>query len=152
MHLVCLGLNHRSASLQVREAFAVARDEVDSFLQNLCASPWISEAFVISTCNRIEVYAVGEGATSAGAAVTAVRESLLAWHKRADALGGKRQGNPRTSYEVFDETIGAYHYVGREDIGIRPIAHIALRDLAEVGDVYPYGVTLPALARKFFNF
>ncbi len=113
MHLVCLGLNHRSASLHVREAFAVARDDVGPFLRNLCESPRVSEAFVISTCNRIEVYAVGDVTTSSDEVLGAVREALLSWHKASIGRNGDEKSR---EFKAFDESIGAYHYAGREAV------------------------------------
>lgn len=61
MQLVILGLNHKTAALERRESFAVASDDVQSLLHRLCEADTISEAAVLSTCNRVEVYAVVEG-------------------------------------------------------------------------------------------
>lgn len=58
MKLVCFGLSHKSAPVDVREQMAVARDDLPGVLQKLCACPEVGEAVVVSTCNRVEAYAM----------------------------------------------------------------------------------------------
>lgn len=53
MKLHLLGMNHRSAPVEVRERFAV--DDPMPALAKLVASPEIEEAVLLSTCNRVEV-------------------------------------------------------------------------------------------------
>lgn len=53
MRLHLLGMNHRSAPVEVRERFAV--DDPVPALSKLVASPEIEEAVLVSTCNRVEV-------------------------------------------------------------------------------------------------
>ncbi len=59
MHLVVVGLNHRSAPIEVRERIAISDSAIPAALADLLATDPISEAAVLSTCNRMEVYAVG---------------------------------------------------------------------------------------------
>jgi glutamyl-tRNA reductase len=58
--IVVVGLSHREAPLEVRERLAVDGDGVAELLRALLRRPAIREALCISTCNRIEVYAVGQ--------------------------------------------------------------------------------------------
>lgn len=60
MPVVVIGLNHRTAPLEVREALAVGSDELGKTTHALLTRENISEAVVLSTCNRTEVYAVAE--------------------------------------------------------------------------------------------
>lgn len=53
MRLHLLGMNHRSAPVEVRERFAV--DDPAPLLAKLVACPEIEEAVLLSTCNRVEV-------------------------------------------------------------------------------------------------
>ena len=53
MRIVLLGMNHRSAPLDVREQLAV--DDPAPLLQKLVAASEIDEAVLFSTCNRVEV-------------------------------------------------------------------------------------------------
>jgi glutamyl-tRNA reductase len=70
--LILVGLSHHTAPLAVREKLAVAGDELTALLRALC-DRGLSEAMLVSTCNRVELYASAE---SAVAAVRAVRDVL----------------------------------------------------------------------------
>ena len=56
MNLILLGMNHRTAPIEVRERLAVS--EPGPLLQKLVASDEIDEAVLFSTCNRVEVLAL----------------------------------------------------------------------------------------------
>ena len=58
--IVVVGLSHREAPLEVRERLAVDGEGVVALLRTLLRGPNIREALCVSTCNRIEVYAVGQ--------------------------------------------------------------------------------------------
>ena len=58
MHLKVLGLNHRTAPIEVREKFSIGKDAIRRGLENLDGYDGLSEAVILSTCNRSEVYAV----------------------------------------------------------------------------------------------
>jgi glutamyl-tRNA reductase len=65
MPLVALGLNHQTAPLALRELVAFAPEATPDALKRLTANGGISEAAILSTCNRTELYchvAVGEEA------------------------------------------------------------------------------------------
>ncbi len=53
MKIVLLGMNHRTAPVDVRELFAVS--ETQPLLRKLIDRPEIAEAALISTCNRVEL-------------------------------------------------------------------------------------------------
>jgi glutamyl-tRNA reductase len=58
--VVVIGLNHRTAPLELLERMAVDDVELAKALHDLCTREHVSEALVLSTCNRTEVYAVAE--------------------------------------------------------------------------------------------
>ncbi|HEY2814636.1 MAG TPA: glutamyl-tRNA reductase [Acidimicrobiales bacterium] len=60
MSVVVIGLNHRTAPLDLLERTAIGADRLPKILHDLCARQHLSEAVVLSTCNRTEVYAVAE--------------------------------------------------------------------------------------------
>ena len=66
MHLLTLGLNHTTAPLAVRERIAFVPDEVCSTIGRLrellspAAGGRVSEAAIVSTCNRTELYCAAE--------------------------------------------------------------------------------------------
>jgi glutamyl-tRNA reductase len=58
--VVVIGLNHRTAPLDLLERMSVADAQLPKALHDLTAREHVSEALVLSTCNRTEVYAVAE--------------------------------------------------------------------------------------------
>ena len=54
-NIVLLGLNHKTASVDVRECIAFTADETDQALVMLRDTPAIGESVLFSTCNRIEL-------------------------------------------------------------------------------------------------
>lgn len=65
MELLCLGLNHRTAPVEVRERFAVGSTKLGEASNELVALAEASEGVVISTCNRTEFYLAAEDAQAA---------------------------------------------------------------------------------------
>ena len=65
MPFVCLGLNHRTAPVHVREQFALAECKLPELLAALRAETCAEEAVILSTCNRVEIYAATENAPTA---------------------------------------------------------------------------------------
>lgn len=60
MSIVVIGVNHRSGPLSVLERLAIAPGDVAKSVAAVAARDNVREAAVVSTCNRIEVYAVAE--------------------------------------------------------------------------------------------
>ena len=58
MSVLLVGMSHRSAPVAVLERVAVAESERPKLLEALLCSPRISEALLVSTCNRVEIYVV----------------------------------------------------------------------------------------------
>jgi glutamyl-tRNA reductase len=67
--LVLLGISHRVAAVELRERVALTEREAARVVTALCAERQISEAVAISTCNRTELYVVGEPAFAEQAAL-----------------------------------------------------------------------------------
>jgi glutamyl-tRNA reductase len=55
--VLVVGLSHKSAPVSVLERAAVTGDTLGKLLDDVARLPDIAETFVISTCNRVEVYA-----------------------------------------------------------------------------------------------
>ena len=65
--LLIVGVNHRTAAVEVRERLAFRDDELVAALSRLkLVAPSVSEAALISTCNRVEMIAVAEDPEPAG--------------------------------------------------------------------------------------
>ena len=59
MPLFATGLNHTTATISLRERLAVREAEVPEVMAALRDQPGVEEVVLISTCNRVEVYAAG---------------------------------------------------------------------------------------------
>ncbi len=62
MQLIVLGLNHKTAPVEVRERFSIPADKVSRGLKHLEDYEALNEAVILSTCNRSEMYAVVDDA------------------------------------------------------------------------------------------
>lgn len=58
MQLSVLGLNHKTAPVDIREKFSISQDSVGNGLKHIDDYDILSEAVILSTCNRTEIYAV----------------------------------------------------------------------------------------------
>ncbi|MCY4176477.1 MAG: glutamyl-tRNA reductase [Acidimicrobiaceae bacterium] len=92
MSLVVVGCNHRSTPLDLLERMTVAPEDLPKALHELSAADHLSEAVLVSTCNRVEVYAYAERfhggygeirgllARHSGLAPETVSDELYAYH------------------------------------------------------------------------
>lgn len=53
--ILVVGLSHHTAAISIREQVALAEADVDAFVASFFRRDEVSEAFVVSTCNRVEV-------------------------------------------------------------------------------------------------
>ncbi|WP_458524943.1 glutamyl-tRNA reductase [Onishia taeanensis] len=90
MTLLALGINHKTAAVEVREQVAFTPAQLEAALTELRALPEVQEAALLSTCNRTELYCVIERDGEA---------AILDWLSRFHALG------------VEQLTAAAYHYL-----------------------------------------
>ncbi|MEU6022350.1 glutamyl-tRNA reductase [Micromonospora sp. NPDC047134] len=61
MKLLVVGASYRTAPVATLERLAVAPEDLTRILGRLVAQPYVSEAVLVSTCNRVEVYAAVSG-------------------------------------------------------------------------------------------
>jgi glutamyl-tRNA reductase len=78
MEIVCLGLSHHTATVDLRERFAIRETEAAQVASQLIAAPGVSEAVIVSTCNRVEFYVAAEQAVQGFAGVSDFLTSRLA--------------------------------------------------------------------------
>ncbi|NWN83810.1 MAG: glutamyl-tRNA reductase [Halomonas sp.] len=95
MTLIALGINHRTATVEVREQVAFDPAELEAALAELRGLPEVREAAVLSTCNRTELYCVTEAEANGEVAI-------LQWL-------GRFHGLP-----VDDLATCAYHYLDND--------------------------------------
>ena len=60
MQLIVLGLNHKTAPVEIRERFNFSQDRTVRVLRRLRNNDNLNEAVLLSTCNRTELYMVLE--------------------------------------------------------------------------------------------
>ena len=70
MAFLALGINHKTASVDVRERVAFTPEQLVEALQQLCQRTSTREAAILSTCNRSELYLEQDSLTA---------EAVLAW-------------------------------------------------------------------------
>lgn len=58
--IIIIGLNHKTAPIELRECLAFSEDEVETALDALMEKAAINEVALLSTCNRVEVLMVAE--------------------------------------------------------------------------------------------
>jgi glutamyl-tRNA reductase len=61
VNLLCVGASYRTADVATLERLANTPAELPGLLQRLVDQPYVGEAVVVSTCNRVEVYAAVSG-------------------------------------------------------------------------------------------
>jgi len=58
MTLLCCGINHQTASIDVRERFSIPPNQLLGVLQDLQKYLGEHEVMILSTCNRFEIYTI----------------------------------------------------------------------------------------------
>jgi glutamyl-tRNA reductase len=66
LEIVAAGLNHKGAPIELREKLAVPEGALKQTLVELAKQTGTRETVLLSTCNRVEVYAVGDQASDPG--------------------------------------------------------------------------------------
>lgn len=91
--LIAVGLSHHTAPVEVRERMAMDEDRVREHLQRLRREGAVTEAMLLSTCNRVELYAVPGDIDAIEAFMLEHRgpdgrpiEPYLYWHRNEEAV------------------------------------------------------------------
>jgi len=104
--LVVLGLSHHSSPVSVRERFAFPEARVPAVLQSLRDSGVASEAVILSTCNRVEIYAVTN--LEPPHSFAALRDFLVSCQDYRDPLTDEiyAWGEPQSVHHLFKVACG----------------------------------------------
>lgn len=78
MHIVVVGLNHKTAPVELREKLAFPSDTIEEPLRRVTSIPQVSEGLILSTCNRVEVLAV---VRDVGEGIEEIRNFLSSHHR-----------------------------------------------------------------------
>jgi glutamyl-tRNA reductase len=61
MTLALIGVNYKTAPIELRERIAISREELAETTRALAAVPGVAECMIVSTCNRVELLAAVDG-------------------------------------------------------------------------------------------
>ncbi|MDJ0618551.1 MAG: glutamyl-tRNA reductase [Calothrix sp. MO_192.B10] len=56
MNIAVVGLNHKTAPVEIREKLSIPEAQIEQAIAHLCNYPHICEVAILSTCNRMEIY------------------------------------------------------------------------------------------------
>ncbi len=98
MTVVAIGINHKAASVEIREQASVLPENVPGFIQALKKNEWTKGVVILSTCNRTEFYLDG--------LTTSLEEFFELW---------------RSHSRISMEDIQKYHYFYQNN---EAIAHL----------------------------
>ncbi|MBF0518067.1 MAG: glutamyl-tRNA reductase, partial [Nitrospirae bacterium] len=104
MTVLVIGLNHKTADVEVRESIAFDGERIKKALVGLRNLTGVSEAIILSTCNRVELYLHADGDLNT---VARVKQYLAEFHN--------------FPLEILDAALYAY---GAED-GVRHLFRVA---------------------------
>ena len=57
MSIVLIGVNHKTAPIELRERLAISSCDLPEATHALAAVPGVTECMILSTCNRVEILA-----------------------------------------------------------------------------------------------
>jgi glutamyl-tRNA reductase len=77
MELIVIGLNHKTAPIEIRERLAFPEDRMEKALSQVKSLPSLKENMILSTCNRVEIYAA---ARETEKAVLDLKDFLSQYH------------------------------------------------------------------------
>jgi glutamyl-tRNA reductase len=107
MSVVVIGLSHRSAPVELRERFAFAESRIPDALKQLRESGLVTEGVVLSTCNRVEIYAATALAPD-DQFFARVKKFLIAHHTYEGELGDELYtlAEPHSLHHLFKVAAG----------------------------------------------
>ena len=79
--IVSIGTSHHVAPIEFREKLAFSETQIIEALQHLRESYQVHEAVILSTCNRVEIYAVADTVRTADAAAKMLVKFLSHYHQ-----------------------------------------------------------------------
>jgi glutamyl-tRNA reductase len=133
--ILVIGLSHKTAPVDVREKFAAAADALPEVLARLANRAELAESMLLSTCNRVEVFA---NAKDVAAASRAVREVLR------EHVGAARADDMRDYlYELTDDE--AVRHVFRVAASLDSMVLGEPQILGQVKDAYDAAVAAGTL-------
>jgi glutamyl-tRNA reductase len=106
MPVVALGLSHHTAPVTVRERFAFAEAKIPAALQTMRETGIVEEVVILSTCNRVEIYA--STTLEAAKAFDEIQGFLVRIHEYRDPINDQlyRFAEPHSVEHLFKVACG----------------------------------------------
>jgi len=142
--VLVLGLNYKTAPVALLERLAVPADRLEKALHDLTGREHVTEAVVLSTCNRVEVYA---NVTRYHGGMADLRDALAQWG------GVPPEDVADHAYDHFDDRAAAHLFAvasGLDSmvVGEREIAAQVKQAFADAEHERSVGRLLQALFRQ----
>ncbi len=135
MWLSMVGVNYMTAPVEVREKIGFSKEEIPTALAILCAKDDVLEAIILSTCNRVEIYAL----------LTVRRPRMLSnfiqdFHKYPE---------PLTEYLYFHEGEDVIVHLCRVASGMESMVTGESQVFGQVKDAYRTALDIGSAGRGF---
>ncbi len=78
MNIIVVGLSHHSAPVEIREKVAFSPNDMQRPLDQVKSLPDIGEGMIVSTCNRVEIYATSR---NPDAGIASLRRFMAEYHE-----------------------------------------------------------------------
>lgn len=92
MPFVVIGINHRTAPVEIREKVVFAENDVGEALREMTSLPGVREGVIVSTCNRTELYCLSDDGEPP------LAQWLASWHD----LGAHQLDISSSVYQLHD--------------------------------------------------
>jgi glutamyl-tRNA reductase len=145
--IVVVGLSHRTAPVAVRERLAAGGDALPAVLARLAARTELLEVLFLSTCNRVEVFAlVGSGMSHRGAGgADPVEAGLRAIRDELAQHGGSPSGDDLAPFLYEKRGEAAIEHVFRVAASLDSMVLGEPQILGQVKEAYEAAVAAGAL-------
>ncbi|URQ85170.1 glutamyl-tRNA reductase [Pseudoalteromonas sp. SCSIO 43088] len=145
MTIVALGINHKTASVELREKVAFSPEQMSEALQQLSGHAHFNEAVIVSTCNRTEIYCSLAERNS---------QTLLRWLASFHGLDEQELSNNIYCHEDHE----AINHLMRVSCGLDSLVLGEPQILGQIKQAYhnakthdAIGVTFDRLFQKIFS-
>lgn len=127
MFPVAIGLNHRSASVEIREKMSFHPSKMQEVLRELKSYPGLEGVVILSTCNRTEIYAA---TTDVEMGISSIKKFLGIHHE----IEEKELEEYLYVHTLYDAVRHLFRVVSGLDSMVRGETQI----LGQVGDAYEH--------------
>ncbi len=136
MTIIALGINHNTAPVELRERVAFSPEQMANALQQLSGSLTLSDAVILSTCNRTEIYCSGKQANT---------EEILTWLSQFHQVSQSQLSQYVYDYHELD----ACKHVMRVACGLDSLVLGEPQILGQIKQAYAHAKSASAISSLF---